>query len=283
MALADIIKIDFAASSRPEIEQLVNRVKQAPIRLLAEKIESNAEFDYARGLGFTLFQGYFFRRPEIVTAKRLTPLQSSFMQLLTKANQQPFDFDGLSQIISHDLSLVYSLLRLINSAAFGLRQKVTSIKQALVLLGEREIRKWISLLALQNISSGKPDELIRLSLIRARFIELIAVQTQCDDKTAAHCRQLSSEFFFAGLFSLLDVMLDRPLPVLLAEIEAPGIVKDCLLGKDPSAVALYQLIIAYEQGRWNDVAYHADALSVDHSAIADAYIGALHWYRSLAA
>jgi EAL and modified HD-GYP domain-containing signal transduction protein len=198
-----------------------------------------------------------------------------------KANQIKLDFDELAKTISRDLSLVYSLLRLINSAAFGLKRKVHSIKHALVLLGEKEIRKWISLLALQNLGPDKPDELIRLSLIRARFAELIAAKTQCKDKSAMQCKDTSDELFFAGLFSLLDVILNKPLSVVLNDIEASDVIKDCLFNNDQSTGKIYKLIIAYEQGQWNDVALHADALNIDYKAVSNAYINALLWYNEI--
>jgi len=129
------------------------------------------------------------------------------------------------------------------------------------------------LLALQNLNRDKPDEPIRLSMIRARFAELIAVKTQFKDKSEA--------LFLAGLFSLLDVILDKPLAVVLDEVQTPDEVKICLLNTNSSLGSLYKMILAYEQGQWTEVALHASSLDIDYNTMSDAYVGALVWYNEI--
>lgn len=273
--LADIIKIDFSLLTRNRIKQLLNRLNERKVTLLAEKVETHKEFEAAKKLGFTLFQGYFFKKPEIVTAKAITPLQANYLQLISKVNQPGINFDELAKTLSRDVALTVSLLKLVNSAAFGFKKKVHSIKHALVLLGEKEIRKWISLLVLQNLGQNKPGELIRTSLVRARLAELIALETAFKNR--------SEDLFLAGLFSLLDVILDKPLAAILQDINAPDEVKACLLNKNDGAAEIGKAIIAYEQGRWSDVALHADVLKINSRAIIDAYLNALQWYSEMAA
>lgn len=274
IALADIIKIDFTISSRREIEQLMNKAKNYPITFLAEKVETYEEFNAAKELGFSLFQGYFFSKPEVLTSKQITPVQASYLQLIGAISQTGIDFNKLEAVIAKDLSLVYSLLRLINSAAFGIKQKIVSVKHALIMLGESELRKWMALLALQNLSRNKPDELIRLSLIRAKFAEVLAEKTPCKGKPEV--------LYLAGLFSLLDVILDKPLADILTELHAADGLRNCLLNPGDSTGEVLRLIIAYEQGRWDAVTACADKLAIGYAPIVDAYKQALLWYNELA-
>jgi EAL and modified HD-GYP domain-containing signal transduction protein len=271
LKLADIIKVDFLNSEQAEIEALINRLKNRNLIFLAEKIETHEVFEYAKQLGFSLFQGFFFSKPEILTTKAISPLKTTYLQLMAELNQTELDFGEFSRTTSRDLALTYNLLRLVNSAAFGFRSKIRSVKHALVLLGEKEIRKWISLMLLHDLGENKPGELIRLSLIRARFAELIATKTKFRDQ--------SENLFLAGLFSLLDVILDRPLASVLHEVQIPDEVIDCLLNVNKEISRIHQIIISYEQGQWEEVIVYAALLDVDYRDIADAYIAALQWYN----
>lgn len=270
---ADIIKIDFVNSKRADIEKIITSLKNRHIVFLAEKVETHEEFEYAKRLGFTLFQGFFFSRPEILTTSRLSPLKVNYLQLVSKVNQVEINFDEIAEIISRDLSLTYNLLMLVNSAAFGLRKKINFVKQAIVIIGEKNIRKWVTLIALIGMGEDKPDEVVRLSLIRARFAELISHITKFKNR--------SDDLFLTGLFSLLDVILDRPLSETLNDVNAPHDVRDALLNKSGEFGSIYKIILLYEKGQWEDIRAHADLLNIDHREVIDAYINALLWYNKL--
>lgn len=270
---ADIIKIDFIVSSRSEIEKTVSRLKNRPLVFLAEKVETHEEFEYAKKLGFSLFQGFFFSRPEILTTSRLSPLKANYLQLVSKVNQLEINFDEIAVIISRDLSLTYNLLRLVNSAAFGLRKKINSVKHAIVIIGEKDIKKWVTLIALIGMGQDKPDEVVRLSLIRARFAELISQMTKYKNR--------SDDLFLTGLFSLLDVVLNKPLSEILKDVNAPQDVKNALLNKSGDFGSIYKIILFYEKGLWENFKTQTDLLNIDYREVIDAYLNALLWYNKL--
>lgn len=268
---ADIVKIDFLNTGRNEIERTVKLLKNTKVRLLAEKVESNEDFEYAKKLGFSLFQGFFFSKPEVMSSSRISPLKVNYLELMRKVNQAEINFDELAKIISKDLALTYNLLKLVNSAAFGLRSRITSVKHAIVIIGEKDIRKWVTLIALIGLGDDKPDELVRLSLIRARFAELISLLTPLKGR--------SNDLFLTGLFSLLDVVLNRPLSDILKDINTPEEVQDALLNKSGSYGQIYKLMNLYEKGQWEGIEILARMLEIDFRDLVDAYLNALKWYN----
>ena len=271
--LADIIKIDFLISNPEEIEKVSKDLKNRNIELLAEKVETRKEFEYAKSLGFSLFQGYFFSKPEIVLSKKLQPIKTTFLQLVNKVNENEIDFNVISKIVSMDLALTYNLLKLVNSAAFGFRYRIESVKHALVTLGEREIKKWIYLIVVNSMGKDQPDELTRLSLIRARFNELIALNTR-------YSRD-SEEFFLVGLFSLLDVILQRPMEEVLDELKVTNRVKNALIHGKGELGIIYKMILFYEIGDWDEFLLHAKELKIEPSIVTNAYMESLLWYNEL--
>lgn len=267
--IADIVKIDLLVTDSKELKDVAQRLKKRDVILLAEKVETHETFKLAAELGFTLFQGYFFSRPEVVTTKALAPLHFLCLELISEANGDRMELGRLTEVISRDLSLTYSLLRLPNSAAFARRHPTTTVKQALVLLGERETRKWVSLIALQRMSSTQLEAPVMTSLVRGRFLELMAEKTKWHD--------VKGMLFLCGLFSLLDVILQRPLSNILEELQAPPETIDLLIhGRGPYQ-DFWRLLLAYEQGQWDDVKTSAQKLDLEVGTIAAAYLGALEW------
>jgi len=169
--------------------------------------------------------------------------------------------------------LTYNLLKLVNSSAFGFRHKIKSVKQAVVVLGEREIKKWINFVVLRDMGKKKPDELTRLSLIRARFAELLAIKTRFNKE--------SEDMFLLGLFSLLDTILNRPIKEVLNEIQASSIIKQALIDGSGEIGMLYKMMIAYEKAEWEDVVLFAEQLKIDDQLVAMAYMEALIWYGKI--
>lgn len=268
--LADIIKVDFMQSTPWEIRKLRARFLYRNITFLAEKVETWDDFYLAKDLDFRLFQGYFFAKPEILTTNSLSPLEVNCFQLVSKVNQVHIDFNELATIIYRDLSLTYNLLRLVNSAAFGKRQRITSVHHALVMLGEMEIRKWVTLIALQGMSIKKADASVSLSLIRARFGELLAQKLGW--------KRYEGDLFLAGLFSMLDVLLQRPLESILEEVHASPIVKDILLNCSGPLADVYHAVLAYETGDWDAIEKSANQLNLQVSALTQAYLEAIQWH-----
>ncbi|MCK9443397.1 MAG: HDOD domain-containing protein [Tissierellaceae bacterium] len=272
--LADIIKIDFMAMDREEIRDILLKFRKYDIEYLAEKVETRDEFEFAKTLGFKYYQGYFFSKPEIMSSKKLVPIKANYLQLVDIVNKKEgINFGKMAKIISRDLSLTYNLLRLVNSAAFGFRYKINTVKHGLVGLGEREIRKWIHLIVLNDMGSDRPDELTRQSLVRARFLELIALKTKFISQ--------SEDLFMVGLFSMLDVILKRPLENILEEIKATETVKEVLLKGNNELETLYNMARLYEKGQWDEMLIYANHLNIDSDIIVSSYVDSLIWYNML--
>jgi len=274
--LVDIIKVDFRATSAAEQEAILNHYLPRGVKMLAEKVETQEEFHRARELGYHYFQGYFFARPVIVSRREVPGFKLSYLRILREIHQPELEFQELESVIQSDVSLASKLLRYVNSAVFGWISPVQSIRQALALLGEQEIRTWASLAALHTLAVDKPDELMRMALLRARFCELVAPW-----EGLAHRK---ADLFLMGLFSLLDAMLDRPLAEILAEMRLTGECAHTLLGTShpgqPMAL-IYTLVREYESGNWEAFSAAANQLHVPVEIIPELYLNAVAWSHQI--
>ncbi len=267
--LADIIKIDFQELSQVEVQQEITRLKKGKVRLLAEKIETYAQFDAAWKMGFHYFQGYFFSQPEMLKKKEIPSSKIALLDLLAEVNRKDFNLDKIEQIIAPDVSLSYKLLRYINSAYYYLLNEVTSIKHALVYLGESGIRQFISLVVTSQISADKPYELLRISITRARLCELLA--EGCDQ---GHD---SSEMFLMGLFSLLGAMLDMSMGDIMERLPLPADIKSALVDQTGPYYPYLAIAIAYENGDWKNCQQLLKELNLSPKDMLHAYMDSLAW------
>jgi c-di-GMP-related signal transduction protein len=270
--LAGIIKVDFRATTPAEQQALVARYAGHGACMLAEKVETQEEFDRARKLGYHYFQGYFFARPVIISRREIPGSKLGYLRILREIHRPELELFALEGLIQRDVSLASKLLRYINSSIFGWINPVHSIRQALALLGEQEIRNWVSLVALPNLASDKPDELVRTALLRARFSELLAQWAGLGHRKA--------DLFLVGLFSLLDAMLGFSLAEILNEMRLGGEIADVLLGTASprqSLAGVYALVREYEAGDWNALAETAAGLRVPLEIIPDLYLEAVSW------
>lgn len=275
--IADVIKVDFRRTSSSEKGDLVQRLQKYPIQFLAEKVESQEEFQEGLALGYSYFQGYFFGKPKILTCKNIPGYKMNYFNILQQLSRSELDYNEMEAIIKQDVSLSYKLLKFINSAAFCFRQKVKSLRQALTLLGKKELIKWVSLLALQSVCQEQPGELVLSSLIRARFAE---------ELTASHSllKFRSQDAFLMGMFSHLDALLGRPMPEALDSIPITNEIKQALLGNGHHFFALlYHLIISYECGNWEEFNGYRMELQIEEVKVAQCYRSALFWANQLLA
>jgi c-di-GMP-related signal transduction protein len=267
--LANILKVDFLATKPDERRRISERSRGTKITLLAEKLETAADVRDAEQLGYTLFQGYFFQRPEIIAREDIPPSKFTYVRFLRELQATTLDFDGIEAVIKHDVSLSVKLLKFLNSAAFGWRSRVTSLKQALVLLGERPFRKWASLIAVIGMTGDRPPELALVSLARAKFAETLCPMA------GLHGCELDA--FLVGLLSALDAMVGRPLPELLAEISVSPEIDAALLREDTPLGRVRALVLAYERGNWTEVTALAERLKIAEDRLPEIATASLGW------
>lgn len=269
MKLADIIKIDLLISPFEDVKYIVKHYGKLGFKLLAEKVENQEQFREAREIGFSYFQGYFFSRPIIMAHQDVPGVKSSYLSIMDAVNQPDLDYDRIDSTIRNEVSISYKLLKYINSAGFGLRQKIHSIKQAITMLGEQDIRKWINLVVLADMAGEKPDELLVCSLIRARFCEGLA------DRIGLG--QRSSELFLMGLLSMIDAILDMPLEQALAQLPIPDEVKSSLLGETTLLRPVLDLVKSIELAKWNEMVNAQRMYHLKQDDIARIYLESIQW------
>jgi c-di-GMP-related signal transduction protein len=271
--LADIIKVDFRAMGSAERAHVVKSLKGKKAEFLAEKVETPAEFTEAREMGYRYFQGYFFGKPHVLSAKNIPGNKVNHLRMLHEILRPDMDFLDLEGIIKQDTYLTYTLLNYINSAYFGLRGSVGSVMQALELLGEREIKRWASLVVLTFIGADKPSEVSITSLIRAKFCESLAMKTVFAGK--------APELFMTGMFSMLDVLVGRPMDEVLDAINVSKEIRVALTTGDNLHGDLLKLVYAYERAAWQDVDSWAGRLDLDVAKIPPDYGQSVQWAETV--
>lgn len=268
--LAHIIKFDFQLSSMEEIQSyLKNLPHRDDLILLAEKIENHDEFKQAVDMGFNLFQGFFFCKPELITGKEIPSSQLTLLQIMAEVNLPDFEINKLETLIAPDVSLSYKLLRYINSAFFAKAQRISSLQQALVYMGEAEIRRFVSLIAMSNLAKGKPGELIRLACIRGKFCELIwgVVKKPVTPQ----------ELFTMGIFSLIDAILDQPMAKVMKELPLAEDIKTALVERKGRLAGYLFLAETYEKGQWPQMAKICNVMNIPEQKLPQLYLEACEW------
>ncbi|MFC4411516.1 EAL and HDOD domain-containing protein [Chungangia koreensis] len=269
------IKVDFLHTTPEERWTIENIAKQHPhIKLLAEKIESREEFETAKAAGYSLFQGYFLQKPEIVQGTDIPPAMIPYIRLVNLLNQPDPDIEKITSFIEHDLSLSFKLLKLVNSPANGLRKEVKSIKQALVMLGLKELKKWLYVIALRDSIENKArtNSLIEISMVRAKLCELIAKSTG---------RKNAEEYFLVGMFSMIGVILNRPMESILSALPLSKSVSDTILGKETEMTQYFRLATAVEQMEVGLIDELTNQLRISNGRLQQAYNDAQLWALQL--
>lgn len=270
--LANLIKVDYLQTSPRDRRDLVRRHGRAGILMLAEKVETAEDFALARQEGFTYFQGYFFARPVILEGRDIPPFKLNLLRLLAEANQPECDFPRLERLLKREVTLCYRLLRYVNSAAFATLCPVTSLQQAMALLGETQLRKWIAMAALPALASDKPAELVETAVLRARFAEALAAPAGLGDR--------SQDLFLMGMFSLLDAIVGRPLAELLGELGLPADIRRVLLDGDSAAgppADVHRIVLASERGDWPGGNGAAARLGIPAGRLLELFVESAAW------
>jgi c-di-GMP-related signal transduction protein len=271
--MANIIKIDFMATSPEEISRYVEKLSPYGVKFLAEKVETHEEFQRALDMGFTYFQGYFFSKPQILAGRDISPSKINLMQMVAEVNKEDMKFEELEKTVTRDVSITYKLLRYMNSAYFKRMQEITSIKQAMVLLGQKGVRRFISLIIMAKLASDKPDELLRISIIRARMCELLGKDAPPGVD--------ASELFILGLFSLIDAILDEEMGIVMEKLPISDTVKSTLVNGEGQLSAFLNLVRAYEGGDWESFIDSVSKAGVNEEKVPGYYMDAVGWADSM--
>lgn len=271
--LVHFIKVDFLHSTTSDRLRLKSLVKKHPhITLLAEKIETMEQYEEAKKLGYLLFQGYFFAEPEIIKSKDIPLNYPLHMRLLHRLNEPEPDIDEISLLIMHDLSLSYKLLRYINSLAFGIPEQIKSIKQAVMLMGLNEARRWLRILLLHHLGDGqgkgRERALVDTSLTIAKICELLAKYKK---------KPNSDEYFLTGMFSLLNVILKRSWDHVLPKLSLSDEIANTLRGEETEIQPYLRLSDAIVRFAWDEVDKYAKKLEIPVSELSKISIEAHKW------
>ena len=266
--MADLIKVEVPAIApevRDSLRQRFKELKRRGTRLLAEKVETHEEFEAYKALGFGLFQGYFFSRPNVMQSSRIPGNRTQVLQLLSELNREDVQIEGLERLIRTNVDLSYKILRFVNSARYSLAREIGSVRDALVLIGLKQLRTLASMVALSGIDD-KPSELVELSLIRARMCE------QLSEHEGATCADAA---FTVGMLSTLDALLDRPLEAVMADLPLAPDISAALLRKEGILGKYLSLTLACENA---DGPALADT-GLSPSDVSSLYVDAWSWAR----
>lgn len=255
--MATIIKFDLMTTTFEENKALIQKLRTKNISFLAEKVETHQDFKAYRDIGCQLFQGYFFCKPEHIQGKATNASSNSKVQLLATINKVNISFEELEKAIEQDPTTTYMLLKYLNSAHFAFAKRIESIKQALIFLGLENVKKWATLITLRNMSN-KPSELLRVSLVRAKIAELIAVKNKLPN---------TSGFFLTGLLSTIDALLDSTMETIIPSMSLSSDISAALIERQGIMGDTLTAIIEYEAQR-------SPANATD---ISDAYLEACLW------
>lgn len=266
---ADVIKLDVLALDQRQLHEHINYVKPLQKILLAEKVETYETLEFCKSVGFDLFQGYFLARPKIIKGRQVSESKQAVLQLLTILHDPEVSIAQVDRLISQDPMLSYKLLKLVNSAAFALPRSISSLRQAITLLGLNIIRNWVNLLAMANLGD-KPLELSVAAMTRARMCEVIAQKTDQEAR--------SDSYFTVGLLSTLDAFMDVPMESLLTNIALSPELTDALLAYAGDEGAVLKIVEHYERAEWELIDWqYLEQRNISPGQLSHIYLDALSW------
>jgi len=263
-----MVKLDISALGMDRFAEQVAFLRQFDVKLLAEKVETQEEFEFCKELRLDYYQGYFFCKPVIVEGARIPPNQMAILTLLSKLQNPDAEMGEIEDIIRQDVSLSYKVLRYVNSAFFALSKKVDSIRQAACMVGLSRLKTWATLLVMAGLDQ-KPLELLMMALVRGKMCEELALTLKASD---------ADEYFTVGLFSVLDALLDKPMDEVLTLVELSPQVQKALIEHSGQMGNVLECVLAYECGDWESI----QSRSFQMDILQQSYLSALAFKDSLA-
>ncbi len=273
--IVDIIKVDFVISSEYERGEIVKKYKREGLEFLAEKVETYEEYRKAIEMGYTYFQGYYFSKPEIGSRKKVVPYKENHLKLINTLNSKEPEFREIAKTIENDLAFSYEVLRLVNSAYFNRKNKIMSTRHAIVTLGIGELKKWLYLALMRDLKQDKPEEIVNSCMLRGKFLENIAIKTNKNG--------LASEMMTLGMFSMIDILMNKDIEEALKEINFSDSIK-CILTHNITEGFMadsFQIVLKYEKGQWDEVEKIIGKIDISISQLNEAYMEAIKWVQQI--
>ncbi|WP_303968525.1 EAL and HDOD domain-containing protein [Sporosarcina ureae] len=275
--LVDIVKVDFMLTNVVQKNRIATFLRKYPkLILLAEKVETEADYQLALRSGYHLFQGYFFAKPEIIKSADIPSNTLVHLQIIDYFRKDTQSIDQLCDLIMRDVSISYKLLRFINSLAFDIPRQISSIKQAIMLIGLNGTKKWLQVLMLHDLGveqqDGRVKVLVELSLRRARACEQLAKYKRKSNK---------DEYFLTGMFSLIDAVMRRKWEDVLPLLSLSDVIIDTLNGKETEMSSYLQLVKAVECFDWETVERLSAELSIPKKVLSEIYLQAMRWSHGI--
>jgi c-di-GMP-related signal transduction protein len=280
LGIVDVVKLDMTLIEPSQLEKLALRLKFWPIQLLAEKVDTREQVDQCMKLGFDLFQGYYFAKPVVLSGKRADPSKLALLKLLGLLLSDADNHD-IEQAFKQNPKLTYNLLRLVNSVASGVARKISSLSQAIVVLGRRQLQRWLQLLLYsmeQGSGAGYPGPLMQLAATRSRMMEILAREMRPSD------RAFQDKAFMTGIMSLLDALLDISVQDIVAELNLEEDVKSALMARQGNLGLLLRLAEAIEQSDYaKAINTLAECPGLTLEDLTTAQVEAMGWVNDFAA
>lgn len=272
MDQAHIIKVEFSKVSHSTQREYIKKNK-GKVKFLAERVETREEFQLAMDMGYDYFQGYFFSKPVIIKGKDIESINVNIIRILEMLSLEEPDYQEMTEIIETDIGLTYKLLKLVNSVFFGTRNVIHSIKHALVHLGISEIKKWVYVLMLKEVQVVENKELINMCLVRAKIMELLSVDMGKDEK--------KSDYFLVGMFSSIDILMNRNMKEIMDELPLSLEAKGALLGEDNKIRKLLDIVVDYEKLVWDKTKIKQISPEITLDTYSNRHMEALKWVMKL--
>lgn len=272
MDQAHIIKVEFSKVSHSTQREYIKKNK-GKVKFLAERVETREEFQLAMDMGYDYFQGYFFSKPVIIKGKDIESINVNIIRILEMLSLEEPDYQEMTEIIETDIGLTYKLLKLVNSVFFGTRNVIHSIKHALVHLGINEIKKWVYVLMLKEVQLMENKELINMCLVRAKIMELLSVDMGKDEK--------KSDYFLVGMFSSIDILMNRNMKEIMDELPLSLEAKGALLGEDNKIRKLLDIVVDYEKLVWDKTKIKQISPEITLDTYSNRHMEALKWVMKL--
>lgn len=272
-AHADMIVVDFTIEDQANLRLIPIWCAPKQIKTFAHNVTTREAFELAKSQQYDFFHGSFFYEAKIIEKNEIKGFKLNYLRLLQEINHGDISYTRLDEIIKQDVSLTFKLLKYINSAAFGLRNEIESIKHALALLGTTQVKKWATMVSVTNMGQDLPEEALVTCVLRGRFLEELGGRV-------GH-RNRGDDLFFMGIFSMIDLFFGRPKEEVLAELPLNDDIKDAIIGGEGPFNSLLNAVLSYEDGDWDPLHSHLTTLGMTEADVPDIYFAALDWTQNI--